>query len=123
MGARQATKEDFVRFYGKNPPKEWNAWLGIVDDSGRVFGLVVWYENGAVVAGIDRRDHDDPVSAFALHRAAMAMLRSVSAGGEEQINVFCGPHPKAEFWLRRLGFEPGHEHDGQVVWVWQGSKQ
>lgn len=123
MGARFATHEDFVRFYGREPGEDWIDWIGMVADDGRVFGILVWHENGVVVGALDRRDQDDPVSAFVLHKSARAMLRAAFKAGEEQVSVFCGPHPKAEFWLRRLGFEPGHEHDGQVVWVCQGSKQ
>jgi hypothetical protein len=78
----------------------------VLEDDGELvaFGTVLWDEHGNALGFIDRKA---AVSAFVLHRNAKAVLNVLKAVGERALYVGCDEGvPKAEKWLRRLGFVP-----------------
>jgi hypothetical protein len=99
-----ATDQDFLAFYGESPPE---VWLGMAyKEQDRVLGMgtVIWNEHGCALGFVDRRR---PVSAFAMHRAVLKVFAALKAAGEPAVYVMCDRRfPKAEYWLRRLGFIP-----------------
>lgn len=109
---RPATDDDFLAFYGKEPPE---IWLGIVhEEYGRVigFGRVVWNDWGKAMGFVDRKA---PLSPFTMHRAAKRMFKALKEVGEPAIYVACDERfPRAAHWLNRLGFKP--MSDNPEVW-------
>lgn len=104
---RVATDEDFLSFYGVEPPETWIGWTGLVyEEHGRLigFGLVVWNAWGKATGYVDRKA---PLSPFTMHRAAHRMFKALREVGEPALYVNCDPNiARAAYWLKRLGFKP-----------------
>jgi len=115
---RLGTPEEFDRFYlGRIKPA---AWLGYVRE---VEGVIVatagiyWDHDGRAWGFIDcrRKYMPDTKSVVRMTRCVMDAMR-----GCGQDVVFAKPDmriPKAEYFLKWLGFKPMTDNSG--VWAWQ----
>ena len=104
MKIEPATDADFLAFYGREAPE---TWLGMAAKEGeRIVGMgvVIWNENGCAMGFVDRKG---PVSAMGMHRAVKRVLGILKQVGEPAVYVTCDHDiPRADYWLKRLGFKP-----------------
>lgn len=103
-----ASIDDYRAFYDQEPPA---VWLGLTDDD--AFGVVAWDDHGRAWAFVDARSGLRPVRAT---RSAWKMLAALRKAGERELWAFCDQIPKAERWLRHLGFRPAGVVYGREVW-------
>lgn len=113
-----ATPADYSGFYKADPPDVWTALVG--RQGGRVVGMagVVYDDYGRAWAFLDALIRPT----FALHRQALRFFAAMRQVGEPAIYTTCGydQSPRAEAWLRRLGFEITDEFGptDQAIWKW-----
>ena len=116
IAIRPALPEDFVAYYGIEPPAVWTALCGV--ENGNIVGIggVVYSEEGIAVGFLDSKARPQ----FALHRAALRFMAAMREVGEPVIITSCQDSIKrAAAWLTRLGFSKLPDKvDGQDVWRW-----
>src|SRR3954471_12983248 len=108
---RWATADDFVRYFGREPPP---VWSGLVAEAGGqlvAFATIAHYpcfdENGKPLPwrcwlSLDTRSRLSP---FMMHRVAIRALARLAEVGEPIVYALSDPRmPQADVWLRRLGF-------------------
>jgi hypothetical protein len=119
---RLASKDDFLRFYGREPPE---IWFGLAyEEDGEIVGMgIVHHVVRRLPDGTFRSeawgslDAKKPLPALLMHRTAKRTLAALRVAGEPVLYVGCDRKlPKAEKWLRRLGFsiDPELYNDGDV---------
>ena len=110
---RPATYEDVVRYAGHELPEDWcieHRVVGHAAEAGGevvAVGYVTWDMLGRCWGWFSRRD---ALSPFLVHRKARATMRLLREVGEPALYAICNAAiPRAEEWLRRLGFHAAPE--------------
>jgi hypothetical protein len=111
---RLASKDDFCRFYGREPPP---IWFGLAyEEHGEIVGMGIVHHDtlGRAWGSLDAKN---PLPALLMHRTAKRALAALREAGEPILYVGCNRKlPNAEKWLRRLGFsiDPDLHNDGDI---------
>lgn len=118
-----ATARDWRAYFRQPAPDIFTAL--IARRNGRVVGIagVMWDDHGRAWGFMDHRlKPDEPLPAFAMHRQARRFLEVMREVGEPAIytGADTSRSPRAEAWLRRLGFEITDEFGTveQAIWKW-----
>lgn len=102
MNLRLATPDEFVRFFGREPP---DIWFGLPHyEGGEIVGMGVVHHD-ALGRAWGSLDAKKPLPALRMHRTAKRALAALREAGEPVLYVGCNrKHAQAEKWLLRLGF-------------------
>ena len=104
---RRATSADISAYAGRDMPDwcaRWEGWAAEHDGVIGGLGLACWDGAGNLSGWFDARER---LSAFLIHKTALATLRSLAGRGERLMRVYCDEtKPRAAEWLLRLGFLP-----------------
>lgn len=117
---RLATADDLRRYAGRNPPEWCVEWCGYVAErDGEIvaLGMVFWDKWGRTWGLYDFRERQSP---FLMHRLARETIAHLRRIGVTTLHAFCDDRvPKADLWLKRLGFRlaPELPPDPTPVWI------
>lgn len=109
---RPATAADFTA-RGRAVPEVFLGFAAERDGEVVGYGLVVWDHEGRAWGAFDRFGD---VPRFLMHRLARRVIAALREAGEPAIYAICDTRiPRAEEWLRRLGFTPTPDRVGEEI--------
>lgn len=114
------TSTDVAEFFPSDPPFRIRALTARLD--GKVIGIggITYRPDGIALAFLECSEEHCRKYPKRLHATAKRVIDEAKAAGIKRIIAKVdGSRERAAAWLKRLGFEPIGETDGQQVYQWQ----
>jgi ribosomal protein S18 acetylase RimI-like enzyme len=106
----------------RRPDWRVRAVAGLIDDQVVTVGGIAYMPDGSHVAFLHAKPEarNYPV---AFHKAGRALIAEARSLGIKRLVAVADDNvPRAEAWLKRLGFEQ-ETHAEQQVWIWHSSSR
>lgn len=114
------TPADVAEFLPDGLPWRIRAWTARRDSNVIGIGGIAYLPDGTMIAFLEASEEDCQKHRVTLHRMALRFFSQFKAQGARRIvAIVDAKREAAARWLKRIGFEPVGEVDGEVVYRWQ----